>query len=98
MLWFQSFFVDALPFHFATRIFDVVVAEGARFLLRAGLALLKLMQGELLKATYDTLLVMLRTPIEHLTCTPEEVIKVASSLTISNNKFDKACKEYDGLR
>ena len=31
-------------------------------------------------------------------CTPEEVIKVASSLTISSNKFDKACKEYDGLR
>jgi len=51
--WFRTLFVTCLPFHFCLRIFDSFVTEGSRTLYRVGLALLTLLQTELLLCTSD---------------------------------------------
>eukprot|EP01094_Clydonella_sp_ATCC50884_P024221 TRINITY_DN6013_c0_g1_i1.p1 TRINITY_DN6013_c0_g1~~TRINITY_DN6013_c0_g1_i1.p1 ORF type:complete len:557 (-),score=173.03 TRINITY_DN6013_c0_g1_i1:345-1793(-) len=95
--WFRSMFLETLPFQYVVRIFDVVVAEGARFFLRAGLAILKQVQSEIVKRSFDGLLLLLQSPGPFLKCSPEELVRVAVTFTISNTKFDKASKEYDAL-
>ena len=60
--WIQTLFIKLLPLHMAAAVWDAVMADGAPAIVRAGIAILKLLRESLQSASEEAATAMLTSP------------------------------------
>lgn len=83
--WFNTIFAYMLPFDHLLRVWDVFMLEGMKVVFRVGLALLKLVEQNLLSKGFDTLMNSLnaRSFPSLVTWSPDKLMKVALRIPVS---------------
>ncbi len=81
-----------LSFEVLMRIWDICFFEGMEFLQIASIALLKLQEPQLLKASFEKIIKIIKN-IKHMS-DGDELIKTAFSLGITAKKVKDFQKEY----
>eukprot|EP01100_Stratorugosa_tubuloviscum_P005597 TRINITY_DN2487_c2_g1_i2.p1 TRINITY_DN2487_c2_g1~~TRINITY_DN2487_c2_g1_i2.p1 ORF type:complete len:187 (-),score=71.06 TRINITY_DN2487_c2_g1_i2:45-605(-) len=82
-LWYSSLFANALPFSHVMRIWDWYFLEGKRIIFSVAMAILKLLMPELLKSSFDVIVIKLRD-LSNFPFTPDQLITTASEFKLSN--------------
>lgn len=93
--WYTTLFANSLDFPFIIRIMDMFLAEGMNVVFRVSIAILKLMQKELLKYQFDDVVLRLKNLNKYLTVSPDELIACAAEFTLSDKRMDKLSREYE---
>eukprot|EP01095_Lingulamoeba_sp_RSL-Kostka_P006354 TRINITY_DN1991_c0_g1_i1.p1 TRINITY_DN1991_c0_g1~~TRINITY_DN1991_c0_g1_i1.p1 ORF type:complete len:181 (+),score=29.09 TRINITY_DN1991_c0_g1_i1:369-911(+) len=97
--WYTTGHSIHLAFPFVIRVWDLFLAEGLRILFRVSIAILKLMQKELLKSDMENILKILdKANIEKwlsANSTPDELMNTAMEFsTITKKQITKLTKDY----
>ena len=85
--WFMTLFSDYFPIQIVVRILDIYLMEGRKILFRIALAIFKILEKDLIKATdlEIPLTLMKKFPV---TCDLEYLLKVANKYTFSKTLLD----------
>lgn len=93
--WYPTMFSISLPFEFTIRIWDLFMVDGFKILYRAALAILRLMQKELLKVEFESIMEHLRNVSKYITITPDEFVTVMmNDSNITTKRLAKLGKEF----
>ena len=96
--WYMEVFSSSLPFPYVIRVWDVLFCEGSKTLYRVAMAILKILQKDLLKLGFEEIMDKLRDLSKCLTATPDEVISTAMEFSLSSKRIKKLTKEYEVLQ
>lgn len=92
--WYTTIFSISLPFEFSIRIWDLFLVDGFKILYRAGLAILRLMQKDLIRVEFEGIMDRVRNISKYLTVTPDEFITTMMELNITTKRLNKLQKEF----
>ena len=92
--WYPTLFSIALPFEFTIRIWDLFMVDGFVIIYRAALAILRLMQKDLIKVEFEVIMDRLRNLSKYITITPDEFINVMMDTNITTKRLAKLGKEF----
>eukprot|EP01096_Ripella_sp_DP13-Kostka_P000270 TRINITY_DN1033_c0_g1_i1.p1 TRINITY_DN1033_c0_g1~~TRINITY_DN1033_c0_g1_i1.p1 ORF type:complete len:472 (-),score=162.47 TRINITY_DN1033_c0_g1_i1:19-1434(-) len=95
--WYMEIFISSLPFPFVIRVWDLLFCEGTAVLYKVSLAILKLLQKELLKLPFEEILRRLQDLGKWLcaTITPDDLINACSEFNLPSKRLVKLTKEYE---
>eukprot|EP01102_Stenamoeba_stenopodia_P022939 TRINITY_DN9749_c0_g1_i1.p1 TRINITY_DN9749_c0_g1~~TRINITY_DN9749_c0_g1_i1.p1 ORF type:complete len:426 (+),score=76.12 TRINITY_DN9749_c0_g1_i1:330-1607(+) len=93
--WFSTLFTYTLDFSLVLRIWDMVLAEGLRTVYRIALGLLKLLQPELLKLSFEEIVNTLKI-IPPNKITADELMHAAFEFKLSAKKLEKLESSENG--
>lgn len=93
--WFFNIYVHVLPFEFILRIWDILLYDGFMVTHQVALAILKLTQKDLLKLSFDTLLMFLKDIDVYMTknVTPDQFITTCTEFKVAA-RITKLSKVY----
>jgi hypothetical protein len=95
--WYNSLFLDVLSFPYAVRVMDLFFAEGMKILFQVALAILKLLQRQLLQQNnLEGAVEILNTVQDNLHESPEGLINSLAEFPLSSKRLEKLIKEYGG--
>lgn len=93
--WFMTLFCRGFSFDLVTRAFDLFVSEGMKTYYRISLALLKSIEKELLEASFEEIMGILRNIPSR--CDSEVVLKLAFTIPLRRRVIVAAEKEFVGI-
>ena len=93
--WYTTIFVNSLSFPYVIRILDLFLVEGVKVLFRISIAILKLLQKDLLQLEFDQIVLRLRNLNKVILVPPEELINCAMEFTLSDKRLEKLTKGYE---
>eukprot|EP00347_Sterkiella_histriomuscorum_P014769 403359599 len=93
--WFMTIFSSSLPHECILRIWDIYLVEGRKIQYRVALALLKLVQQEILAQNMemDMIYVNIKKIVEKIN--PDTLIQTAMTFSFTNRKLRKIDYEYE---
>jgi hypothetical protein len=91
-------FVNSLEFPYFVRIFDLFLAQGIGVLFRTSIAVLKIMQKDLLKSDFGQTMLQLKSLGQFLKASPEQLISCAKEFSLSEKRLAQLSREYDERR
>jgi len=93
--WFFNLFIHVLPFEFILRIWDIILFDGFHFVHQVALAVLKVVQKDLLKMRFDEILIFLKGIDVYLSknITPDQFIGLCEDFRVSG-RMPKLHKIY----
>lgn len=93
--WYTTLFISVLPFPFVLRVWDLFLSKGMVILFRISLAILKLLQKDLLSTDFEgimfTLLNLTKTLIPIITV--DDLITTACDFKLGSKQFEKLMAE-----
>lgn len=95
--WYMEIFISSLPFPFVIRVWDLLFCEGTAVLYKVSMAILKLLQKELLKLPFEEMLRRLQDLGKWLcaTITPDDLINTCSEFNLPPKRLAKLTKDYE---
>merc|ERR1712100_839691 len=91
--WYQTLFAASFPCRYTIRVLDMFFAEGGVVLVRVALALIKLLERDLMKMSVDEGAVRLKHVQQHIAFSPEELVEASIGIGLSDKKFQKLLRE-----
>lgn len=99
--WFQTCFLYSFPLGLCIRIWDNVLADGTRFFFKAALAILRLVEDDLMQLEMTDINEFFKSFIDGDSSYPllpdyERIIQEAHKFKITDAQIDQICRELDG--
>ena len=99
--WFQTCFLYSFPLGLCIRIWDNVLADGTRFFFKAALAILRLVEDDLMQLEMTDINEFFKSFIDGNSSYPllpdfEKIISEAHKFKITDAQIDQIVQELDG--
>eukprot|EP01090_Pellita_catalonica_P022028 TRINITY_DN8417_c0_g1_i1.p1 TRINITY_DN8417_c0_g1~~TRINITY_DN8417_c0_g1_i1.p1 ORF type:complete len:681 (+),score=134.76 TRINITY_DN8417_c0_g1_i1:57-2099(+) len=91
--WFIHAFVDCLPFPTVLRVWDIYLWEGPDALYRVALAILKIVEGEILKKKFEDIVTFLNN-LNTYPIKPEVLVRFYKRTQLKSKKLQQISKQY----